>query len=493
MTVPHEIENEIRILLYGEHLPVGTVAAQLGVHVDVVRRVAGLLPPRPKPAPRPRLVDPVRAIIEELLQRYPRLRATRLFDMVRPRGYHGSVRTLREHVRGVRPRPSREAFLRLSMLPGEQGQVDWMHAGRIAVPGGFRDLWLFVMVLAWSRATWAEFVIDISAWSLLRSLQRACTYFGGTPREWLFDNPKIVVLERHGGAVRFHPLLVELSGWYAVRLGLCGVRKPHEKGRVERTNRYLRDRFLAARAIHSVDQGNRELLAFFDEVALPRPHPTLPGRTVRDCLGEERGRLLPLPRTPPCTDQIIPVSVDKTAFCRFDRNSYSVPPEHAARTLTLVADDTSVRLLDGMTEVACHPRSFGRQQLIEAKEHREALLAHKGIAQEPKGRDRLRAQVRGIDALYERWVGVGRNLGSMTARTLTLLDRYGPELLADAVADILARGMHDPGAIASFCEQRRRAVNAPAPIDIPLPAHVRDRDVIPHNLESYDEAPRKKP
>jgi transposase len=116
MTVPREVESEIRVLYFGEHLPVGTIAAQLGVHVDVVRRVAGLLAPRLVPSPRPRLVDPVRGVIEELLGRYPRLRATRLFDMVRPRGYRGSVRTLRDHVRLVRPRPQREAFLRLSML-----------------------------------------------------------------------------------------------------------------------------------------------------------------------------------------------------------------------------------------------------------------------------------------------------------------------------------------------------------------------------------------
>lgn len=492
MTVPREVESEIRVLYFGEHLPVGTIAAQLGVHADVVRRVAGLLAPRTGSPPRSRLVDPVRGVIEELLGRYPKLRATRLFDMVRLRGYQGSVRTLRDHVRLVRPRPMREAFLRLSMLPGEQAQVDWAHAGRITVPGGFRDLWLFVMVLSWSRAAWGEFVLDISAWSLLRSLQRACSYFGGTPREWLFDNAKVVVLERHGRAVRFHPLLLDLAGEYAVRLGLCGVRKPHEKGRVERHNRFLRDRFLAARVIHSVEQGNRELLAFFDDIALPRPHPTLPGRTVRDCFEEERGRLLPLPATPVCTDQILPVNVDKTAFCRFDKNSYSVPSDHAEGTLTLVADDTRVRLLDGQTEVACHARSFGRQQIVEAPEHREALLARKSAAQEPRGRDRLRAQVPGIDTLYERWVNVGRNLGSMTTRTLTLLDRYGPELLAAAVVEILGRGMHDPGALDSFCEQRRRALHAPVPLEIPLSDHVRDREVVPHNLETYDEESRQK-
>jgi len=489
MTISKEVESEIRVLHFGEHLPVGTIAAQLGVHHEVVERVLVRLESRPPATPRELLVEPYREFIDETLKRYPRLVSTRLHDMLRQRGFTGSPRTLRRYVQDVRPAPAHEAFLRLSPLIGEQAQVDWAHVGEIAVPGGSRALWLFVMVLAWSRALWAEFVLDLSVWSLLRSLSRACAYFEGTPREWLFDNPKIVVLERHGSAARFHPLLLDLAGSYAARLRLCNVRRGNEKGRVERQIRYLRERFLAARSIRSVEQDNRELLVFLDEIALPRPHPTLPGRTVRDCLAEERTRLLPLPEGAICTDQVVPVVVDKTAFCRFDTNAYSVGPEHVCKTLSLATDDQEVRLVEGTTLVARHPRCWGRRQTIEAPEHREALLALKQVALEPKGRDRLRAVVPGIDALYERWVEVGRNLGSMTARTLKLLDLYGAELLSAAVAQVLERGLHDPGALASLCEQRRRAQSAPVPLDLPLAGHVQDRDVIPHALETYDEKP----
>jgi transposase len=494
MTKSREIEAEIRQLQKGAHLPVGTIATQLGVHPDVVRRVLGLLEPRPELPPRPLLVDPFKPFIAETLERFPTLRVTRLYDMVRPLGYSGAVRTLREYVQEVRPRPAREAFLRLSMLPGEQAQVDWAYVGEIPVPGGVRGLWLFVMVLAWSRASWGEFVIDLSVWSLLRSLHRACQFFGGTAREWLFDNPKIVTLERHGQAVRFHPLLLELSGAYAARLRVCRPRRGNEKGRVERKNRFYRDRFFPAREIRSIEQGNRELLAFHEDIAWPRAHPQLPGRTVRDCYEEERLRLLPLPEGV-CTDQLQPVAVDKTAFCRFDTNDYSVPPQYAHRSLkdpgalTLVADDMQVRFLDKGIEVAAHPRNYGRRQVIEAPGHREAILATKPAAQEPRGRERLRAQIPHINALYERWVEVGRNLGSMTARTLKLLDLYGAPLLSEAVTQVLARGMHDPGALAALCEQRRRATGAPPPIEVQLAAHVHDREVIPHSLETYDEEP----
>jgi len=495
MTVSREIETEIRVLYYGEHLKVGTIASQLAVHADVVRRVTGLQAPRAPLPPRESLIEEVRAFIEETLARYPRLRATRVYDMARQRGYRGSVRTLREHVRKVRPRAMKETFLRLSVLPGEEAQVDWAYIGEVPVPGGTRSLWLFVMVLSWSRASWGEFVFDLSVWSLLRSLTRACQFLGGTPREWVFDNPKTVTLERHGDAVRFHPRLLELSGLYAARLRVCQPRRGNEKGRVERHIRYFRDRFLSAREIGGREQGNRELLTFLDEIAWVRPHPELPGRTVRNCYEEERSRLLPLPEPPPCTDQVLPVAVDKTAFCQFDRNLYSVPPQYSDRrlnspnTLTLAADDSQVRFLDGAEVVTSHPRCFGRRQVLELPGHREAVLALKPGAYEPKGRDRLRAQLPRMDALYERWVEVGRNLGSMTTRTLKLLDLYGAPLLGEAVAVVLDRGMHDPGALAALCEERRRAAHAPVPLDVHLPSHIHDRDVIPHDLETYDEKP----
>jgi len=100
-----ELEAEIVRLYYAEHWKVGTIATQLGAHVDQVRRVLGLDEPRSASPPHPRIVDPYRPFIDEQLRRYPKLLATRLYDMVRARGFAGSVRTVREHVALVRPSP----------------------------------------------------------------------------------------------------------------------------------------------------------------------------------------------------------------------------------------------------------------------------------------------------------------------------------------------------------------------------------------------------
>ena len=494
MTVGADVESEIVRLHYGEHWPVGTIAAQLALHADVVRRVLNHPGPAasrtadPKRAlQRASLLAPYAAFIEQTLREYPRLRSTRIYDMVRARGFTGSMRTVRVHVADARPEPRREAFLRLETLPGEQAQVDWAHIGRIPVPGGERAVWAFVIVLGYSRAMWGELVIDLTAESLCRSLTRAAAYFGGVTRQWLFDNPKTVVLERHGDTARFHPALLGLCAHLRVQPRLCGVRQPEHKGKVERAIRYLRERFFAGRRIGDLDQGNRELLGFLDEIAHQRPHPRLPERTVAEALLEERDRLLALPDPLPSTETARPVVVDKTASIRFDTNSYSVPPELVGRTITLAADDRVVRALDGAIEVARHARSYGRRQIVDDPAHRAALIAQRPAARDLKGRDRLRAICPAIDEVLTRCVQDGRMVGSTVARLTHLLSLYGDHVFTAAITDVLARGSTSVSAVVVACERRRRAHAQPVPVDVDMPAHIPDRDVIPHALENYDE------
>lgn len=494
MTIDVAKENEIRRLHDVEKWKRGTIVAELGVHADVVDRVLdGGAAPALLPPPRPRLVDPYIDFIDQTLKAHPRLRATRIFDMLQLRGYEGGIAVLRRHVAEVRPVPRGEVYLRTERLIGEQAQVDWAHVGSLAVTGGTRPLWVFVMVLAYSRAMWAELVFDLTVESLRRSLVRAVRFFEGVTRQWLFDNPKTVVLERHGDAVRYHPGLLEIAGALRVQPRLCRPARPTDKGGVERANRFLHDRFFAARAIASIEDGNRQLLDFIRDIANARPHPRFRDRSVAEVFVEEKERLLSLPAVLPETDFVVPASVDTTAFVRFGTNLYSTPPRYARsrEVLTLVASDTEVRLLDGEETVAKHERSWGKHQRIEDPAHRRELLEQKRAARTPKMRDRLLAEVPGIDALYTRWVDVGRNIGLMTARAGKLLELYGREILATAVTDVLARGLHDPGALALRCEEARRAADKPMPVTLELGAHVPDCDVIPHDLGNYDR-PRSK-
>src|SRR5579863_6685739 len=90
MVTPREIEAQILRYYHAEKWTIGTIAGQLHVHHSVVRRVlaqAGL--PGIGAAPRPSAVDPYLPLIRQTLDKFPMLTASRLFAMVRERGYPG--------------------------------------------------------------------------------------------------------------------------------------------------------------------------------------------------------------------------------------------------------------------------------------------------------------------------------------------------------------------------------------------------------------------
>src|SRR5580658_4094552 len=162
-----ETRAQIRRYFYAEHWKVGTIASELGVHPDAVRNAIEAERFKSMQPMRASLVDPYAEFIRQTLDQHPRLRATRIYQMLHDRGYTGSVVQLRRAVARLRP-PVREAFLRLQTFPGEQAQVDWAHFGQVAVGRARRTLSCFVMTLSWSRALYLEFFFDQTMENFLR-------------------------------------------------------------------------------------------------------------------------------------------------------------------------------------------------------------------------------------------------------------------------------------------------------------------------------------
>jgi hypothetical protein len=78
-------------------------------------------------------------------------------------------------------------------------------------------------------------------------------------------------------------------------------------------------------------------------------------------------------------------------------------------------------------------------------------------------------------------------LGRPRRRAIKLLDLYGDQVFASAAADLITRGLADVGALAVACEKYRKDLGRAVPIALVLPDHLDDADVIPHDLEGYDE------
>jgi transposase len=492
MITAEQLAN-IRRLFHAEHWKIGTIATQLGLHPETVK--AGLQVERFRhgPGPRQRLTDPYIDFIRQTLEQYPRLRATRIFEMIKSRGYSGSVIQLRRVVAGLRPR-SREAFLRLNTLAGEQGQADWAHFGEVAIGRAKRRLSCFVLTLSYSRALWLEFFFDQSIENFLLGHVHAFHDWGGAPRIILYDNLRAVVLDRHGDAVKFHPRILELCAHYHFEPRPCRPARGNEKGRVERVIQYIRHSFFAARPFTTLEDFNRQARAWRDALAHTRPWRDDDSRVIADVLAEERPRLLPLPLHPFDTDVIKAVRSDKTIYVRFDLNDYSIPHEFVGKPLTLTASSSRVRLLHGAVEIASHRRSFDRHQRIEDPGHVEALLRHKRKALASTAVARLAHAVPAIDAFFNAAFSRGELIGLLSKQLLQLLDDYGAAELCQAVNEALERQTPTHASVSFILRRRHRASrrgSLPA-VDLSRRPELEAISVPIHPLEVYDDLSKKK-
>ena len=271
--------------------------------------------------------------------------------------------------------------------------------------------------------------------------------------------------------------------------GSCRPGRGNEKGRVERAIRYVRESFFAARPFTTLEDFNRQARAWRDDIAHLRPWPGDDERTVAELLDEERRHLLPLPAHPFETDQLLSIRSGKTIYVRFDLNDYSIPHTAIQRSLTLIASDTQVRILDDRDEIARHRRSYDKRQRITDPKHQQALIEHKRKALGATPNSRLLAVVPEVESLLEAALSRGEPVGTQTTELARLLDDYGPAELRTAVREALERETPRASSVAYLLNRRRRhrRQRPSLPVHLTQRPELEELHVQPHDPEVYDE------
>jgi transposase len=488
MIAPERAAEIVR-LYHAEKWRVGTLARQLGVHHNTVRRVLAQAGQAPGWASvRPSRVDPFVPLIRSTLEKYPTLRASRLYAMVRERGYRGGPDHFRHVVARYRPAPVAEAYLRLRTLPGEQAQVDWGYFGKLQVGRAQRALWGFVMVLSYSRQIFLQFFFGNAMANFLRGHVAAFARFTGVPRVLLYDNLRSAVLERVGQAIHFNPTLLDLAAHYRFAPRPVAVGRGNEKGRVERAIRYIRDSYFTARSFSDLADLNAQAQVWCEGTAAERACPEDRTRRVREVFAEEQERLLPLPDNPfPCEDRE-ETTVGRSPYVRFDLNDYSVPYTYVRRAVVVYATLDGVRIIEGATVIATHARSYDKGEQIEKPEHIAELVACKRAARHHRGLDRLHHACGNAAAFFRAVAERSGNLGATTTGLTHLLDLYGAAALDAALASAVASHAPHLAAVRQLLAQSRYAQSQPPPIPVTLSERqLRDLVVHPHALATYDQ------
>lgn len=487
--VPAEVEAEILRLFVVEHWPVGTIASQLQLHHEVVRRV---IDERPKAEPsgptRTKMIDEYETFVRQTLEKYPKLASSRLYGMVRDRGYSGSESNFRKQVARLRPSKQPEPFLRLRKLVAEEAQVDWAHFGSMEAEQTTCKLYAFVMTLSHSRAVWLQFFFDMKMASFLQGHIEAFHYFEGTPRVLLYDNLKSAVTERDGRHIRFNETLVAFASHYGFEPRAAAPARGNEKGIVERTIRYVRDNFFAARQLKSLEKLNEEARSWAENTALQRKWPDDDTRSVAVVFAHEKTKLRPLPNDDfPAYDRQ-PVRIGKSPWVRFGRNDYSVPPKYVRCDAIVLSDHKTVRVLVEGKLIAEHKRSFGRHMSFENPEHTAALLEIKKRALRPTLSRRLIAEAPGTEKLLVNAAERGQNISHIIQALSRLLSEYGADALDRAVELAVKEDRISPMVVKRILEVEAEKSGKQPPLPVILPRKELELlSVRRPNLKVYDE------
>lgn len=377
-----EIWAEVRRLAAIEKLSKSAIAARLLIDRKTVRRALAhdqVPVTRAGAAPRPTKLDGYKSYLQNRIKEYPELSAAKLLLEIRRMGYTGGLSRLKEHLSTLRPK-SKETYLRIETLPGEQAQVDWANCGTIQIGTAIRKLSAFVMVLSFSRMLYLEFTLSQRMEDFLAAHLRAFHFFKGIPKKILYDNLKTVVLARVGRDISFNPKFMDFAGYHLFEPIACRPGKGNEKGKVENGIKYIRTSCLEGYAITSWPDLQNHGRGWRDEVANVRIHGTTRARPV-DRWAQEQPLLQALPPKDYDTSILEPVKATNQAFVLFDANAYSVPWEFAnLKSLTLKADPHEVRIFKSLDLVAAHSRSYEKHLYFEKPEHRRGLLASRKAA-----------------------------------------------------------------------------------------------------------------
>lgn len=257
---------------------------------------------------------------------------------------------------------------------------------------------------------------------------------------------------------------------------------------MERSIRYIRDNFFAARQYANLEDLNQQALTWCDTQASNRPCPESRDKTVQEAFLEEQTRLIKLPENPfPC-NEVETVSVGKTPYVRFDLNDYSVPHTHVRQSLIVQATQHSVTILDGVHVIAKHERSYDRAKQIESDEHIKILALRKRQARLGRGQDRLTQSIDCARNFLQSAAESGYSLKSVTKQLMSLLDDYGANLLEKAMTEALGKKVPHPNSVRIALQRLRDADKEEPLVRIALSHDERVTDMVikPHSLTQYD-------
>lgn len=329
--------------------------------------------------------DKYKDFVVECLTDYPDISAAQIYDWIKERNQLETLdfqkRAFRDFVKSVReeydiqkPEVARQYEAVEEMEPGEQAQVDMGEIILESSTGRHKKVYCFGMVLSHSRykfILWQEHPFTTESFIIAHI--KAFTFFGGRPKEIVYDQDKILAVSENHGDIIYTAGFQNYIDEIKFKVFLCHGYDPESKGRIENVIKYAKHGFAKHRIFTDINSFNADCIAWLKRTGNAEEHGTT-HKIPAEVFKFEQEYLLPVSEYNfvVATDESITYQVRKDNIVCYKGNRYRVPKGTYApgkQVYMVIKDDNTVAITDVLTKevYAVHPLSNDKGKLIGQK------------------------------------------------------------------------------------------------------------------------------
>jgi len=294
-----------------------------------------------------------------------------IFKFIQKEGYNGSYSLVADFVQKHKKEQLKKATIRYETAPGLQAQVDWKeNLKMISKNGELFEVNIFLMVLGYSRMKFVKLTSDKTQKTLFNCMNEAFKYFGGIPKEILFDNMSTVVDRANSriGNVKLNTKFLQYSKDIGFTPITCRIYRPQTKGKVESLAKLVDRLQVYNHEFEDYEELEKIVRLFMKEINSEVSQGT--NMKPFERLKKETKYLLPLPNQDILKNYITSpkeYKVSKESMITYKGQKYSVPTYLIGNSVSVKETEEYIHIYYTTNLIAKHKK--GQKFLNYQKEH----------------------------------------------------------------------------------------------------------------------------
>jgi transposase len=270
-----------------------------------------------------------------------------------------------------------ETYIRQQYLPGDVCEFDWGEA-KIFISGKLRIIPMAVFTSAYGNYRYSVLFPRANTQAFQEAHALFFSHIGGVFRNLVYDNMKVAVRKFVGRTEKEATLgLLQLSTYYNFGFRFCNVNAGNEKGHVEKSVSFVRQKAFSSKDMFSSLEEANEHLQKVCEALNKRPQSSNKNQTANRFLETEKDYLLPCETVPFEAATLADLRVDKYSTIMVGRNHYSVPEIFTGKIITAKIYPSEILCYHESEKICSHKKSLDRDEWIIDIDHYLTTLSRK--------------------------------------------------------------------------------------------------------------------